>query len=405
MIPYSTDAPIYHLPIGTGLLIATNVICFVVHGPLIDGHPWVLEFGSAPNPVEWLSSMFAHAGVWHLVGNMYFLAAFGLIVEGKLGFRRFILLYVSLGLIDSALTQLMMWPFAGPGAVGASSAIMGLMALCLIWAPKNELSVFMILPMPFYMFRVFMFDVSLLAYSIFFILKELFWLMVFQFHMSTPALHMIGITVGLIAGTVYLKRGWVDCENWDLFAIMAGTHGRFGDETTSVGSHADASLLFGKDVDVAGLVVPDDDSHPARKNTGALDRARQMIDDGLFIEASEVMFSLQLGNADDQLSEPRLKRLAKGLHNAHAFDEAEFFLEEYATRFDSKADWCRLRLAHIQLTRRRRPNAAITILRRIHLSRLSPDQQKKAKKMVAQAKKMIREGIKDSENEYDGDPE
>jgi membrane associated rhomboid family serine protease len=405
MIPYSTDAPIYHPPIGTGLLIAANVICFIVHGALVPEHPWVLEFGSPPNPLEWLSSMFAHDGVVHLVGNMYFLAAFGLIVEGKLGLKRFVLLYLALGLTDSALTQLIMWPFEGTGAVGASSAIMGLMALCLIWAPKNEFSVFMILPMPLYFFRVFMFDVSILVYSILFILKELFWLMIFQFHMSTPALHMIGITVGVIAGTVYVKRGWVDCENWDLFAVMAGTHGRFGDETTTVGSHADASLLFGKDVDVAGLVVPDEGQTSSKKSDKSVDRARALIDAGHFMEASEVMFSLQLSNVEDQLEEARLKRLAIDLHDAHVYDEAEFFLEEYTARFASNADWSRLRLAHLQLTQRRRPRAAIEILRQVRLSKLPAGQQQKAKKLVTQAKKMIRAGIQDSEDEYTWGPE
>lgn len=400
MIPYSTDAPIYHPPIGTGLLIAANVICFIVHGPLVPEHPWVLEFGSPPNPLEWLSSMFAHDGVLHLVGNMYFLAAFGLIVEGKLGLKRFVQLYLVLGLTDSALTQLMMWPFDGTGSVGASSAIMGLMALCLIWAPKNEFSVFMILPMPLYFFRIFMFDVSILVYCILFILKELFWLMVFQFHMSTPALHMIGITVGAIAGTIYVKRGWVDCENWDLFAVMAGTHGRFGDESTTVGSHADASLLFGKDVDVAGLVLPEGGPRRVGKHDGKVDRARQLIDKGQFIEASEVMFSLQLSNVEDQLDETRLGRLGTDLHNAHMFEEAEFFLEEYTSRFPSKADWSRLRLAHMQLAQHRRPRAALEILRKVRLAKLSTGQKKKARKLVEQAKKMIRAGIKDSEDEY-----
>ncbi len=63
--------------------------------------------------------MFAHDGVVHLVSNMYFLAVFGLIVQGKLGWNRFLRLYLSIGLIDAALTQLIMWPAVGGGAVGA----------------------------------------------------------------------------------------------------------------------------------------------------------------------------------------------------------------------------------------------------------------------------------------------
>ena len=103
MIPYSTDAPLYHLQIGTGVLILANAICFVIHGHPTSGAS-ILEFGGILNPLEWVSSMFAHAGIGHLLGNMYFLAVFGLIVEGKLGCKRFVLLYLSTGLIDSALT-------------------------------------------------------------------------------------------------------------------------------------------------------------------------------------------------------------------------------------------------------------------------------------------------------------
>ena len=271
MIPYNTDAPIYHLPIGTFLLIFANVLCFAVHGPLDVGHPWVLELGTESNPLEWLSSMFAHDGVVHLVGNIYFLAIFGTIVEGKLGCKRFLPLYLFIGLIDSAVTQLIMLPASEGGVVGASSAIMSLMAICLVWAPQNELSVVF-----WAMFRLFLFQLSIFAYAMFYIVWEIFWLLIFQFQMSTPALHLIGSIVGFTAGTLYVKKGWVDCENWDLFAVMAGTHGRFGDETTTVGSHADASLLFGKDVDVAEFLVPE--SLQSRRQPGVnLSQVNQLI--------------------------------------------------------------------------------------------------------------------------------
>jgi len=381
-------------------MIAANVACFYAHGALDIGHPWVLEFGTAPNPLEWLSSMFAHDGIMHLLGNMYFLAAFGLIVEGKLGFRRFVVLYLAIGLIDSAVTQLVMWPFSGAGAVGASSAIMGLMAICLVWAPKNELSVFMVLPMPIYLFRVFWFDVSIMAYASFYVAWELFWLMIHQFSMSTPALHLIGITIGFAAGTIYVKRGWVDCENWDLFAVMAGTHGRFGDPMTTVGSHADASLLFGKDVNVTDLVMPEKEANAQRNAGRALRKANRLIDDGMFIEASEEMFSVQLGHQEEQLSESQLRRLATGLLEAQAFEEAEFFLQEYVERFDSRADWCRLRIAQLQLRQPRSPRAALRTLKQVRLSQLSEAQQQRARKLAGKAKDMIRQGVQDRPDEY-----
>lgn len=397
MIPFSTDAPIYHLPIGTGLLIFANMICFVLHGPIEDGNAWILEFGSPPNPLEWLSSMFAHLGMVHLVGNMYFLGAFGLIVEGKLGCRRFLTLYLSIGLISAALTQLMMWPAHEGGAIGASCAIMGLMAVCLMWAPRNELTVFMILPTYFFG-RGYVFDISILAYAIIYIIWEIIGLAFASFMMSTPALHLIGFCVGMAAGAVYVKRGWVDCENWDLFAVMAGTHGRFGDESTTVGSHADASVLFGRSVDVAKVATPEE---PDSRKSGELTHVNQLIDNAMYFEAAEELLTLRLGDVDEALTERRLRRLSGGLHDAGAIDEAQMFLEEYEERFPGRADWSRLRVAHILLHQRKRPTASLRQMKKVRLSRLSEDQQARARKIVAVAKQQVQSGVKDADDELD----
>ena len=37
--------------------------------------------------------------------------------------------------------------------------------------------------------------------------------------------HLIGAAIGFVVGTVLLKQRWVDCENWDLFAVINGTYG------------------------------------------------------------------------------------------------------------------------------------------------------------------------------------
>jgi membrane associated rhomboid family serine protease len=395
MIPYNTDAPLYHLPIGTALLMFANLACFAVHGPLDGLNPWILAFGNTLNPLEWLSSLFAHDGAVHLAGNMYFLAVFGVIVEGKLGWRRFVPLYLSIGLIDSGLTQLIMLPASGGGAVGASSAIMSLMAICLVWAPRNELS------LAFWcLFRLLLFEVSIFAYAMFYIVWETVWLVLFQ--MSTPALHLIGIAVGLVAGALYVKKGWVDCENWDLFAVMAGTYGRFGDEATTVGSHADAALLFGKDVDVAQLPVPEP-LQPSHLPGSKLQHVDRLIDDSKFFEASEELFSLRIGNGTELLTESRLRRLASGLQDANAVDEAEVYLHEYLERFNDRADWCRLRLAQILLHDRRRPDAALKRLNQVRLSRLTAGQQKRAKNVAAAAKRLVNSGIEDADDELNRD--
>ncbi len=395
MIPYGTDAPIYHYPVGTGLMIVTTIVCFAVHGPIDVGHPWILEFGTFPHPLQWVSTMFAHDGLMHLIGNMYFLAVFGFIVEGKIGWWRFIRLYLGIGITAAALTQLIMWPFPGPGAVGASAAIMGLMTICLVWAPKNELSVFMII-----LYRAFLFEISILMYGMLYLVFELISLMLTGFRMSTPALHLIGAGVGFAAGAVYVRRGWVDCENWDLFAVLSGTYGRFGDSATTVGSHANPALLFGKDVDVSEIMVSDRAVGDADRSGPDMATIRQLIQQSRYMEASDALFTLQLGHSNDRLEEPLLKRLARGLLAADAVDEAEFFLEEYVRRFPDTADWCRVALAQIQLQRRCRPRAALSLLRKVRLSQLTDGQKKTAKRIVARAKQAIRAGVKDRGDEY-----
>lgn len=79
---------------------------------------------------------FLHGDVMHLVGNMFFLAALGLLVEGALGTWRFLLLY-ALGILGSGLFSLAWnWGEVG-GGLGASGVIAALMgAFCVLWGRR-----------------------------------------------------------------------------------------------------------------------------------------------------------------------------------------------------------------------------------------------------------------------------
>lgn len=79
------------------------------------------------------ASAFLHGGLAHLAGNMLFLAALGLLVEGALGPLRFGLVYVLGAFGSSAASLAWRWGEAG-GGLGASGAIATLMgAFCVIW--------------------------------------------------------------------------------------------------------------------------------------------------------------------------------------------------------------------------------------------------------------------------------
>jgi membrane associated rhomboid family serine protease len=85
------------------------------------------------DPWRMLAAAFLHGGVMHLVGNMIFLAALGLLVEGTLGPLRYTALYLLGAFGSSAASLAWRWGEAG-GGLGASGAIAALMgAFCVIW--------------------------------------------------------------------------------------------------------------------------------------------------------------------------------------------------------------------------------------------------------------------------------
>lgn len=400
LIPLSTDAPIYHFPKATIMLIVVNTICFVMTGygdeELLK--PWVLHYGTI-NPMQWVTSIFSHGGFVHLIGNMFFLWAFGLIVEGKLGFRGMLQIYFGVGVGQSALEQLLMLGSEG-GSLGASAAIMGLMAICFVWAPKNDFSTFIIL-----FFWPIFFDITIYWYCVLCLLEEVAGFFIYdQGQIGSSALHLMGAFVGFGLGTLYLRKGWVDCENWDLFRVIAGTYGPYANPETNVGNHADPTLMFGhKDV-----VVKDSDQHSSQqhqsslrsKKKGLRKQVDQLVDSGQYIQAAELLFDVRLKDSNAELDGNRLKKLALGLVQANMPDEAELYLEEAVERFPAESDWARVRLAQISLVVNKRPRAAIEQLTGIRLSQLPDSQVKLAKKIAATAKKQIREGIEDAELEW-----
>ena len=98
-------------------------------------------------PWTFLSYMFVHAGLLHLLGNMLMLFVFGTAVESRMGSRTFIFYYLLCG-VGAAVFSLglsAIWP-VGP-FVGASGAVLGVALAFAIYWPDAELIVFPI-PMP-----------------------------------------------------------------------------------------------------------------------------------------------------------------------------------------------------------------------------------------------------------------
>ena len=215
LLPYGTDAPIYHRPIATSCILALNAALFLFTGMgHYEAHRWlILEFARI-NPLQWVTAACMHASWCHLIGNMIMLWCLGLIVEGKLGWRRFCLLYLCLALADGAISQIPMFMFTSGqgGALGASGVIFALLAVALIWAPANDIHFL-------YYFGWILFgtvDIPISVVAAFYFGIEFLEVLVSGVSMSTPMLHLLGMSVGFPFAIGMLKYRMVDCEGWDL---------------------------------------------------------------------------------------------------------------------------------------------------------------------------------------------
>lgn len=94
-------------------------------------------------PYQLVTHMFAHdpSNIFHILFNMYALWMFGSVLERVWGPKRFLIFYLVCGL-GAGVAQMLV----GAPAIGASGAIMGLLAAFAYLFPNTE---FFILPFPF----------------------------------------------------------------------------------------------------------------------------------------------------------------------------------------------------------------------------------------------------------------
>lgn len=444
IVPLNTDAPIYYWPWMTLVLIAANAVMFFLTGFGRETNGWLLQFGNGLHPLEWLACNFLHFGWLHLIGNMVFLWGFGLIVEGKVGWWRFLLLYLAIGVLGAAFIQLVMLGHENEmritGGGGSSLVVFGLLAVCMIWAPKNELDVFL-----FFGIRAMTVEISNLTFGLWYVAEQLFYAWLSGFSMGSAVGHLVGAFWGAAIGIAMLKLGWVDCENWDLFALWSG---RLGQPVDLVRWQDSIEVTHSPKLDgeeVTGSTTPLKKkakfqpsiylgtSKPKRRKpttkgtkskpetdeseTNAPATERSMSESSLPAATLKVLDRirelLRAGKPQAALGEYRkrlrivdqwpldavdLQTLADGLFKLKLWDDATPLLQEYIERFPARADAARIKLAAICCEVQNRPLAAIKLLNQVELDEL-PDS---IRSHIAQIRQKAERLLDDETFELDG---
>ncbi len=148
--------PLSRFPIVLVLLITANVIVFLIE--LTLGDSFILRYSLKPAEIvrgehleTLFTSMFMHANLFHILGNMIYLWVFGDELEANyLGPVRFGLFYLVCGLAASVL-QIAVNPGSTVPNLGASGAIAGVLGGFLIVFPRDRILVYIF---PFWHARI-----------------------------------------------------------------------------------------------------------------------------------------------------------------------------------------------------------------------------------------------------------
>lgn len=148
MIPIGDDNSQRRLvPVVTWILVILNVAVFLLE--LMGGDVFIMMWSFIParfmqdpagNMITIFTSMFMHAGWFHLIGNMLYLIIFGDNVEDRFGHVKFLLFYVLCGFI-AMLAQLIAAPYVTIPNLGASVAIAGVLGAYLVLFPRRRVRV------------------------------------------------------------------------------------------------------------------------------------------------------------------------------------------------------------------------------------------------------------------------
>lgn len=214
-LPIGDNNPRERRPYVNWTLLALNILVFLFVGfrPDAEFKDIVDRYSFVPGqwtPVTLLSSLFLHADLWHLAGNMLFLWIFGDNVEDVLGHVGYSVFYLGCGLSGSLVQTA-----AAPAAlIGASGAISGVIGAYIVFFPHTRVKLLV-----WFLFFIQIFLVPAWWWIGFWILEQV---LLAEAGVQGVAwfAHLGGVAVG--AGVAGVARAWFRVHR---------PHARFREET------------------------------------------------------------------------------------------------------------------------------------------------------------------------------
>jgi membrane associated rhomboid family serine protease len=220
ILPYKTNIIPRRTPYANYIFIAINVFVFLLEYQFSpDGgltfRPWVRYFMLYTQRQElwqFVSYAFLHAGLLHIIGNMFFLYLFGNNVNDKLGNVGYIAFYLA-GAVFSGIGHVLLNSASNFPTLGASGAVAAVTGAYLVLFPQTLIAVFL-----WFFFFIYTIEVP----ALYFIALKMIIIdnVMLRYAGVAYDAHLSGYAFGIISMIGLLATGLIDSSQFDLWAMI-----------------------------------------------------------------------------------------------------------------------------------------------------------------------------------------
>ena len=339
----------------------------------------LLQYGRGLRPWQWLTSIFMHGDIMHLIGNMIFLWSFGLLLEGKLGWWLFSLAYLGMGAFESLVEQSLML-FSNGASLGASAAIFSLLALVVIFAPLNSFETFL-----FVGFRFFMVEVPILAFCAINVLMNVFFFVLGGGSIGSEALHLFGFLIGVPVGLFLLTRGYVDCEGFDIISHFTNQEGA----ESKVGKKHLKERELKRDAKESAALPKIDHAQVRATMSNQVDQA---IQDGSFDLAVALQSKIAMSNPGSRWTHQQLIAIIQHYLKEKQLAKVEPLIQTHIELFEEHRFSLQLKLLKLWL-HEQRPRHALRYMQGMNPAFIQENEKGELKKLADYAQRQIQSGV------------
>ena len=174
-----------------------HVVMAAFGGPVHDAM-FVLRSEQLAFVWTWITSIFAHGSLVHILFNSIVLYFFGPLVERKVGSLKFSILFLAAGVVAGIAQVGVALLMGAPSAVvGASGAILAILGVLTVLNPDLRVLLFFVIPMPLWVLTI-----GFAAFSVFVMLGA----GIGAGNIAHLA-HLVGLVIGLVYGHRLRQRG------------------------------------------------------------------------------------------------------------------------------------------------------------------------------------------------------